>query len=45
MWISKSRGVVLKANSLMDVGGSTGKHPTMARYDYTNVRPPAGLGS
>lgn len=43
MWISKSRGVVLKATSLTDVGGPMGKSRTTARYDYTNVRAPAGV--
>jgi len=42
MWISKSRGLVLKANSGMDLGGGQKNH-TSARYDYTNVRPPAGV--
>lgn len=43
MWISKSRGVVLKAISVTDVGGPMGKSTVSARYDYTNVRPPAGV--
>jgi hypothetical protein len=43
MWISKSRGVVLKANSLTDVGGSMGKSRSVSRYEYSNVRPPAGV--
>jgi len=43
MWISKSRGLVLKSSSLVDVGGPMGKSRTIARYDYTNVRPPAGV--
>jgi hypothetical protein len=43
VWISKSRGVVLKSNSLTDVGGPLGKSRSIARYDYTNVRPPAGV--
>jgi len=42
MWISKSRGLVLKANSAVDVGGGQKNH-TSARYDYTNVRAPAGV--
>lgn len=42
MWISKSRGLVLKANSVMDVGTGD-KHHTSARYDYSNVKPPAGV--
>jgi hypothetical protein len=43
VWISKSRGVVLKSNSLTDVGGPLGKSRSIARYEYTNVRPPAGV--
>ena len=43
LWISKSRGVVLKSNSLTDVGGPLGKSRSIAPYDYTNVRPPAGV--
>jgi hypothetical protein len=42
MWISKSRGVVLKANTVMDAGTGEKSHSS-ARYDYTNVRPPAGV--
>lgn len=43
MWISKSRGVVLESSSLTDVGGKLGKSRSIARYDYANVRPPAGV--
>ena len=43
MWISKSRGVVLKSISTTDVGGAMGKSRSYGRYDYTNVRPPAGV--
>lgn len=42
MWISKSRGLVLKANSVMDVGTGDKNH-TSARYDYSNVKAPAGV--
>lgn len=42
MWISKSRGLVLKANSVMDLGAGPKSH-TSARYDYTNVRAPTGV--
>lgn len=42
VWISKSRGLVLMANSVTNVGGVLGKSRSIARYDYTNVRPPAG---
>jgi hypothetical protein len=43
IWISKSRGLVLRSNALTDVGGPMGKHRSIARYDYSNVRPPAGV--
>lgn len=43
MWISKSRGVLLKSTSVTDVGGPMGKSSVSSRYDYTNVRPPAGV--
>jgi len=43
VWISKGRGLPLKSESHVDVGGAMGKSHTVARYDYTNVRPPAGV--
>lgn len=43
MWISKGRGLPLKSDSHVDVGGAMGKSHTVGRYDYTNVRPPAGV--
>ena len=42
MWISKSRGLVLKATSVLDAGAGEKSHSS-ARYDYTNVRAPAGV--
>ncbi|HKV51054.1 MAG TPA: hypothetical protein VJO52_07640 [Gemmatimonadaceae bacterium] len=42
MWISKSRGLVLKANSVMDLGAGDKNH-TSARYDYSNVKAPPGV--
>jgi hypothetical protein len=42
MWISKSRGLVLRANSVMDTGTGEKSHSS-ARYEYTNVRAPAGV--
>jgi hypothetical protein len=42
-WVSKIRGVVLKADIHQDVGGAFGKSHIVSRYDYTNVRPPAGV--
>jgi hypothetical protein len=43
VWVSKSKGLILREDMDMDVGGPMGKiHKTM-RYDYANVRPPAGV--
>lgn len=43
IWISKGRGLPLKADSHIDVGGAMGKSHGVSRYDYTNVRLPAGV--
>lgn len=43
MWISKSRNLLLKSDIRMDVGGNMGKSHITSRYEYTNVRPPAGV--
>lgn len=43
MWISKSRGVPLKLEMDMDVGGAAGKSHKVMRYEYTNVQAPAGV--
>jgi hypothetical protein len=42
-WISKSRGLPLRTEMDMDVGGSMGKSHMSTRYDYNNVQPPAGV--
>ena len=42
-WISKSRGVPLRTEIDIDVGGSMGKSHMSMRYDYSNVHPPAGV--
>jgi hypothetical protein len=42
-WISKSRGVPLRTEMDMDVGGTMGKSHMSMHYDYTNVHPPAGV--
>jgi hypothetical protein len=42
-WISKSRGVPLRTEMDMDVGGSIGKSHMSMHYDYSNVHPPAGV--
>ncbi len=43
IWISKSKGVPLKLEMDMDVGGAAGKSHRTMRYEYTNVQAPAGL--
>ena len=43
MWISKSRNLLLKSDIHMDVGGNMGKSHITSRYEYTNVRAPAGV--
>ena len=42
IWISKSRGVPLKLEMDMD-GGGKGKNHRSIRYEYANVRAPAGV--
>ncbi|HEY4307468.1 MAG TPA: hypothetical protein VGM82_23545 [Gemmatimonadaceae bacterium] len=42
-WISKGRGLVLKTDVHMDVGGALGKSHIVMRYEYDNVRLPAGV--
>ncbi len=43
IWMSKSRGVPLKLEMDMDVGGAAGKSHRTMRYEYTNVTaPPVG---
>jgi hypothetical protein len=41
--ISKSKGLPLREDVEMDVGGAMGKSHKSVRYEYTNVRPPAGV--
>jgi hypothetical protein len=43
VWISTSRGLLLKSDVHQDVGGALGKSHIVSRYEYTNVRPPAGV--
>ena len=43
IWISKSRGLPLKLEMDMDVGGMAGKSHRTMRYEYSNVQAPAGL--
>jgi hypothetical protein len=42
-WISRSRGLLLKSDVHQDVGGALGKSHIISRYEYTDVRPPAGV--
>ncbi len=43
LWISKSKGLPLRVETDMDVGGSKGKVHKSTRYDYANVHAPAGV--
>lgn len=43
IWIAKRSGLLLKSDVHMDVGGAIGKSRILSRYEYTNVRPPAGV--
>jgi hypothetical protein len=43
LWLSSSSGMLLKSDSHLDVHGSLGKSHIISRYEYTNVRPPAGV--
>jgi hypothetical protein len=43
LWISKRDNLVLKSDIHQDVGGAFGKSHIVSRYEYTNVRPPAGV--
>ena len=40
IWISKSKGLILKQETDLDVGGAAGKSHSSARYDYNNVQAP-----
>jgi hypothetical protein len=41
-WVSKSRGLPLKTEEDIDAGDGEKRHISI-RYDYSNVRPPAGV--
>jgi hypothetical protein len=43
IWISKSRGVPLKLEMDMDVGGAAGRSHRSIRYEYKNVQAPPGV--
>ena len=42
VWVSKSKGLPLRADIDVDAGGTTAKSHESIRYEYTNVHPPAG---
>jgi hypothetical protein len=42
LWVSKRTGLPLKNEIDIDTGGGPGKQHDSVRYDYSNVRPPAG---
>jgi hypothetical protein len=43
LWMSKRTGLPLKDEVDLDAGGKLGKSHQTIRYDYANVRPPAGV--
>lgn len=43
LWVSKRTGLPLKIEIDIDTGGTQGKEHSSVRYDYSNVRPPAGV--
>ena len=43
IWISKSKGLPLREDIDIDVGGSMGKSHKSIRFEYGNVHPPAGV--
>jgi hypothetical protein len=40
IWISKSNGLVLKQETVLDTGGANGKSRLSVRYEYGNVQAP-----
>lgn len=43
MWISKSSGLPLRQSTDVDVGGELGKSHDEVRFDYADVKAPAGV--
>jgi hypothetical protein len=43
IWVSRSSGLPLKSDAHQDVGSALGKSHIVSRYEYANVRPPAGV--
>ena len=42
VWISKGKGLPLRIEADIDIGDGDKRHMS-TRYDYSNVRPPAGV--
>ena len=40
IWISKTRGLILRQETDLDTGGANGKTHLSIRYDYTNIQAP-----
>jgi len=40
MWISKAKGLPLRQDMEIDVGGAAGKSHTSSRFEYGDVKPP-----
>ena len=40
VWISKNKGLLLRFEQDVDLGGKVGKEHRSARFEYGNVRPP-----
>ncbi len=43
VWVAPGTGLVLRTEVDVDAGAAGGKSHTSARYEYTNVHPPAGV--
>ena len=43
LWISRRTGLPLKSDVHHDIGGAMGRSHVISRYEYTNVRAPAGV--
>jgi hypothetical protein len=43
VWVSKQRGLLLREEVDMDVGGTMGKSHIATRFSYANVAPPPGV--
>lgn len=42
LWVSKSRGVVMRTDIRIDAGGALGKRHSVSNYDFANIHAPAG---